>query len=154
MSSVRDMLPLLAVAAVIVLLHQGLDVFTHAAGADLGSASGRGGLVAALWSRAPALISADVFLVAAAQHLSWKPALRALSLLHILAGAAALAVLPVFLSDAGGIASQVTVAELTPFRISVARMLIGFLALGIGSVVVGLGLAARLPTSGGERQAA
>lgn len=132
--------PLLAVAAAIVLLHQALDLFSHAAELDLATPSGRIGLITAVWSRGPALLAADACLVAAAILGARVSLTRVLGLLHIVAGLAALVAATLYLVDAGRIAENVGGLELTSFRITVARMLIALNTLGLLGLVAGLAL--------------
>jgi hypothetical protein len=146
----RRVLPLLPAAAAIILLHQGLDLLSRAAELDLGTATGRILLATTVWSRVPALLAADAFLVAAAILSVRARPIRVLGLVHIVAGFAALVAASFYLVDAGRIAGGVPGAELASFRLRVARMLVGPSALGLLGLVGGLGLRNEAKPQGGS----
>ncbi|HEU5219794.1 MAG TPA: hypothetical protein VFU23_14135 [Gemmatimonadales bacterium] len=134
----RRFLPLLATAGAIILVHQGLDLFSLARGADLSTAPGRLGLLAAVSSRGPAFLAADVcFMVAAV--ISGR-ALPGLATAHLVLGVTALGMSPVFIRDAGVMAGNITLDELTSFRITVVRILAGLCIIGVGATVAAFAL--------------
>ena len=136
----RRFLPILALAGTIILVHQGLDLGSVTDGADLATPTGRLGLVAMLWSRGPALLTADVFLVLAAMLSSWTRLLAVMAIVHLLLGVAALSETPFFLADAGHLADSIGLPELTSFRITVVRILAALIFVGAGAVVAGVSL--------------
>jgi len=114
----RRFLPILALGGAVILLHQGLDLFSVIGEADAATPTGRLGLVAVLWTRGPVLLAADVLLVMAAVLSSRSPALVGLGIAHLLLGMAALAEAPYFLVDAASMAGSIAIPELTSFRIT------------------------------------
>lgn len=136
----RRFLPILAAVGAIILMHQGLDLLSATDGADLAIPTGRLGLVAILWTRGPALLTADVFLITAAILSPWTRMLAVLAIVHLLAGAAALLEAPFFLADAGRMAGTIAAPELTSFRITVVRILAALIILGAAATFAGLSL--------------
>jgi hypothetical protein len=136
----RSFLPILALAGATIVAHQGLDLFSVAAGTDLQSPTGRLSVAAILWAHGPALLAGNVLLVLAAVLSSWTRVLVALALGHLLLAAAALAGAFLFLADAGRVADSVAMAELTSFRLTVVRILVGLVGLGAGALVSGVSM--------------
>jgi hypothetical protein len=136
----RRFLSILALVGVIILVHQGLDLLSLAGGADLATPTGRLGLVAILWTRGPALLTADAFLVMAAVLSSWTRLLAVMAIIHLLLGAAALSDAPFFLADAGRMAGTIATPGLTSFRITVVRILAALITIGVGAAVAGVSL--------------
>jgi hypothetical protein len=136
----RRFLPILALVGAVIVTHQGLDLLSVSQGADLATPTGRLGLVAILWTRGPVLLAADVLLLLAASLSAWSRCLMLLGIVHLLAGAAALAEAPFFLTDAAHLAGTIAVPELPSFRITVFRILAALVVLGAGAVVAGASL--------------
>lgn len=147
----RPFLQLVGLAGGIIALHQGLDLFTAGVAADLGSPTGRLGIVAVVWSRSPALLAADLFLVTAAFRSARPGAQAALAGAHLALGLCALLLAPFFLMDAGRVTGSIALTELTSFRITVARVLLALVAVGAGAVVLGVTL---FQTARGQPRAA
>ena len=136
----RRFLPILAFGGAVIMLHQGLDLFSIIGEAEAATPTGRLGLVAILWTRGPMLLAADVLLVLAAVFSSRTPALVGLGIAHLLLGAAALVEAPYFLVDAASMAGSIGTPELTSFRITVLRILAALTVLGVGAIVAGVSL--------------
>lgn len=138
MGAERTFLPVIALAGGTVVLYQVADLMTL--GTDLTTPTGRLGLVAILWTHGPALVAGDVFLVGAAALSRWRRVLAGLAILHLLVGLTAMAEASFFLSDAGRVAGNIAEGELTSFRITVVRILVGLAVVGVGSAVAGVSL--------------
>jgi hypothetical protein len=140
MSDDRRLIQLLGFAGLIILLHQGLDLWAAVFAADTGTPTGRLGIIAVTWSRSPSLLAADLFLVVAIVRSSDPRLLRVLGGVHLALGLAALAAAPFFLTDAGRVTANIAAAELTSFRITVARILVALLVTGVGAIVTAVSL--------------
>ena len=141
----RRFLPILAAVGLIILVHQALDLVSLTEGADLGTPTGRLGVVAILWTRGPALLTGDLFLILAALLAPWARALAMLAAVHLVAGVAALVEAPFFLADAGQMAGDIALPGLASFRITVIRILAALIVLGVGAGVVGINLTRAAP---------
>lgn len=152
----RGLVTLLVAAGLLVLAHQSLDLVSRMAALDLSTPSGRLGLVAAIWSRAPALLSADVCLVAAALFAPGSRWLRALGLAHLVAGVGLMVLAASVLVDAGRIAGIIQGRELAAFRVSIARLLTVLAGTGLIATVAGTGMRseARIRIGSPKNQAA
>ena len=140
MSDDRRLLSLLGFVGLIILLHQGLDLFAAVSAIDVATPTGRLGVIAVTWSRSPSLLAADLFLVLALVG-SFRPRLlRLLAAAHLALGLAALVATPFFLTDAGRVTGNIAALELTSFRITVARILLALLVTGAGAVVTAVSL--------------
>ena len=131
----RRFLPVLAAAAIVILLHQASDLSAGLIGTDLRLPASRIRLVSTIGTRGAALLCSDILLVWAALGLSHSRALRALGALHYAGGALALLAVPLFVLDAGRMASTVAAVEMSTYRMVVLRTLILLLAAGAGAVV-------------------
>lgn len=136
----RRFLPILAVVGVIIVAHQGLDIRSVTLGADLATPTGRMGLVAVLWTRGAVLLTADAFLILAAVLASWRRLEMGLAVVHLVAGAAALLEAPFFLVDAGRMVDTIGLPQVVSFRITVLRLLVALVVLGLGAVAAGVSL--------------
>ena len=136
----RRFLPILALGGAVIMLHQGLDLFSVIGEADAATPTGRLGLVAILWTRGPVLRGADVLLVIAAVLSARTLALVGLGIAHLLLGAAALVEAPYFLVDAASMAGSIAIPGLSSFRITVLRILAALTVIGVGATVAGVSL--------------
>lgn len=140
MSSERHFLHLMGFSGALILLHQGLDLYASAGAADAGTPSGRLGIVAVIWSRSPVLLAADVLLVIAALRLIRPRVLAALAGAHLVLCLTVLLAAPFFLTDAGRVTGNIALPELTSFRITVSRILVALIVVGVAAGVTGVSL--------------
>lgn len=130
-------LPVAIGAALLIALHQLVDVYGAMAGLDLATAAGRMGLVNTVAARLPAFIVADVLLVLAAVRGGSRPLLFFLVIVHFGLGLTSLVLLPDYLSDAGGLTAGVRPAELLAYRVLVVRVVLILLVGGAGGLLLG-----------------
>ena len=137
MSLAHRFLPILAAAGVVVAVHQLADAASALTGTDLSVAGSRMRLLATIGTRGPALMTADIFMLWSALALANGRALRALGVLHLLLGGLALVAIPVFVTDAGAVASTIGPRGFLAYRMLVARMVTILLAGGMAGLVAG-----------------
>ncbi|HET9276396.1 MAG TPA: hypothetical protein VFN96_10030 [Gemmatimonadales bacterium] len=130
-------LPVAIGAALLIALHQLVDVYGAMAGLDLATAAGRMGLVNTVAARLPAFIVADVLLVLAAVRAADRRLRFLLVIVHFGLGLTALALLPEYLADAAGITAGVRPAELLAYRVLVVRVAVILLVGGAGGLLLG-----------------
>lgn len=130
----RRMDRLLLAAAGLILLQQLFDV---GAGMLTGD---RYTLVRLLWTRLPALLTANVCLILAVVRLDSRRGAMALSVVHYLLGVGVGVLAMLFLLDSGQRAGSVPVQGLDSFRMNVVRVLVGSLCLGLGWIWAGMAL--------------
>lgn len=131
----RPFLPMLAAASLLILLHQVSDLWAGLGGIDLQLPASRMRLLSTIGTRGAALVSSDVLLAWAVLGLSHGRALRALGALHYAGGALALLAAPLFLLDAGSMASSVPGVEISTYRIVVLRTLLLLTSVGVAALV-------------------
>lgn len=153
MSELRRFLPLALAVAGFILLHQLLDVAGVLPGSDLETPAGRVRQLLATEARSPAVLTADVLLLWALLGLGWARPVRLLGFLHLAVGVVLLIVAPLFLVDAGRVATGFSGAEASAFRVVMARALFMLVLLGIGALLAGRELvnltrAPAIPSSG------
>lgn len=135
MTAARRYLPLVAFAGAIVIVHQLTDLAAGSIGVDLSTPAGRFRFLAAIMGRSAGFVSGDVLLLWAAFGLGYRPGIRLLSLLHLVAGLAMLLWIPRYMSDTGHLASTVGGQELQLYRAIVVRTLLLSLGLGTASLL-------------------
>lgn len=135
MIETRRFPPLLAAAALVILIHQAADLATLLPTTDFGTPAGRAGQLLAAQARTPAILSADLLLVWALLAGGFPRALRIVAALHLSAGVLLLVLLPWFLLDAGQLAGGFAGSESLAFRIVVARTLLLLFLAGIGALI-------------------
>ena len=128
--------PLLAAAALVVLLHQMADLATLLPFADLGTPAGRVGQLFAAQARTPALLVADLFLIWALVAGRLPAALRVVAGLHLTMGTLLLLLAPWFVIDAGRLAGG-SGTDTVAFQIVVGRTLLLLVFIGIGALLAG-----------------
>ena len=133
----RRFYPILASVAVVILIHQAIDVMSALPSSDLATPMGRTRQLLTALARGPAGLTADAILIWALVADDRLEPLRALGLIHYgLAGLCLLA-LPVFVVDAGRLASTFGGGEVTGFRIVSLRTILLLVLLGAGALKVG-----------------
>jgi hypothetical protein len=130
-------LPLAIAAAGFILLQQGFDLAGVLPGSDLGTPAGRIRQLIAMEAKTPALIAADALALWALFRLGARTSLRWAGFVHLAAGAIALLLVPVFLVDAGRVASGFAGPEAFAFRLVVVRTLAVGTLLGAALVLAG-----------------
>lgn len=132
-------LPVAIGAALLIALHQLVDVYGAMAGLDLATAAGRMGLINTVVARLPAFIVADVLLVLAAvrEEGPGRPLRFLLVIVHFGLGLTALALFPEYLADAAGVTAGVRPAELLAYRVLVVRVVLILLVGGAGGLLLG-----------------
>lgn len=128
---------LLVAAGFLILLQQLFDV---ASAADFLTPLGRYSTVRLLATRMPALLAADICFVLAALYATSRRGIRVLGLLHFLVAAGAVVVAAVFLQGAGEQAGSVPLQQLSSFRITVSRVLVGAVVVAGGCLLAGIAL--------------
>lgn len=142
MIETRRFTPLLTAVALVVLFHQVTDLAWMLPGVDFTTPAGRARQAIALEARSPGLLAADLMLIwALAAGRSQRP-LRWVAGAHFAAGVALLLLCPLFLNDAGQLASGFGGAQSVAFRVVVARTLVMFLLLGVGALLAARALLA------------
>jgi len=141
----RRFAPLLAAAALVVLIHQAADLATLLPAADFATPAGRVGQLLAAEARTPAVLVGDLLLIWARLAGGFPTVLRVVAGLHLSAGALLLLLWPWFLLDAGKLAGGFAGPEALAFRVAIARTLLLLLLAGIGALLASrvLFLAAR-----------
>ena len=139
MIEARRFYPVLAVASLVIMFHQALDLVSALSANDLATPAGRTRQLLATVARGPALLTADVLLI---WSLLARPDLGArflprLGMAHFVFGGVFLLLWPVFLFDAGRLASSFRGGEITGFRVVTIRTLLVLPLLGAGAILVG-----------------
>ena len=145
MIAARRFTPLLAAAGIVILLQQGLDVAQLLPSTDFVTSAGRVRQLLALEARSPGFLVADFLLLWALWAAGHFPLRRAAAVTHLLVGLGLLALIPIFLGDAGHLIEGMAGGEATGFRIAVARTLGVLLALGTVGLLGGRFLLAERP---------
>lgn len=145
MNEARRFFPLLLAVGCVVLVLQGVDLLAVLAGSDLGVPGGRVRQLLAVESRSPGALTADLLVIWSLLGQGKWGALRVLGALHWVLGALLLLAVPLFLSDAGSMATGFAGAPLSAFRVVVVRTLGMLGLLSLLAILVGraLRLAAR-----------
>ncbi len=136
----RPFVPVLAAVGGVILLHQAVDLAMLLPGTDFAIPAGRVHQLLAVEARSPGLVSADLLILWAMTARRSGQALRVAGTLHLAVGALLLVLLPVFLLDAGSLASEFGGAEATAFRVVVTRTLLMLAILGLGGLLAGRAL--------------
>ena len=133
----RRLAPLLAAAGLLLLLHRLLDFSVALAQVDLAIPAGRARFLGLAVSRTPGPLMADLLLIGAAVTARYSGPLRALAWTHLAGGGLCLVAVPWLLTESGRVASMVSSAESTSFRLLVVRGLLVLLLLGVGALLAG-----------------
>jgi hypothetical protein len=145
---VRRFTPLLAAVGIVILLQQLLDVAQLLPTIDFATTAGRVRQLLALEARSPGLLVADALLLWALLVAGLSSFRRAAGVVHLLVGLGLLALIPLFLHDAGNLVEGMAGGEATAFRVAVARTLGVLLGLGASGLWAGrFLLVPRLETS-------
>jgi putative effector of murein hydrolase LrgA (UPF0299 family) len=137
MIEARRFTPLLAAAGIVILLQQGLDVAQLLPSTDFATPAGRVRQLLALEARSPGLLVADFLLLWALLAAGLFRLRRVAAVTHLLVGLGLLALVPIFLGDAGHLIEGMAGGEATAFRIAVARTLGVLVALGSAGLLAG-----------------
>ena len=137
MIEARRFIPLLAAVGIVILLQQALDVAQLLPSIDFATTAGRVRQLLALEARSPGFLVADSLLLWALLVAGLGSLRRAAGVLHVLVGLGLLALIPLFLRDAGNLVEGMAGGEATAFRVAVARTLGVLLALGASGLWAG-----------------
>jgi hypothetical protein len=127
--------PLLAAAALVILIHQAADLTTLLPAADLATPAGRVSQLLVAQARTPAILIADVLLIWAVLASGFSGAVRVVAVLQLSFGVLLLLLLPWFLLDAAKLARGFAGPGSLAFRVFAARTLLVLFIAGIGSLV-------------------
>lgn len=136
-SLVDRFLPVAIGTALLITLHQLVDVYGAMAGLDLATAPGRMGLVNTVAAGLPAFIVADALLVLAAVQGAGRRLRFLLVVVHFGLGLTSLVLLPEYLADAAGVTAGIRPAELLAYRVLVVRVALILLVGGAGGLLLG-----------------
>lgn len=137
MIEARRFTPLLAAVGIVILLQQGLDVAQLLPSTDFATPAGRVRQLFALEARSPGFLVADFLLLWALLAAGLFPLRRAAAVTHLLVGLGLLALIPIFLGDAGRLIEGMAGGEATAFRVAVARTFSVLAALGTAGLLAG-----------------
>jgi hypothetical protein len=140
MTAAKPFIPLLMVVGGVILLQQAVDLALLLPGVDFATPAGRVRQLLAVESRSPGLLAADLLLLWGSILGGKRQVLLGAGALHLTVGALLLALLPLFLVDAGSLAHGFGSGEATAFKVVVARTLLVLAFLGLAGLLGGRAL--------------
>jgi hypothetical protein len=136
----KQLLPLLGATALVILLHQAMDLGAALADSDLAMPAGRLRPLFTLESRTLTLLSADLLLLTSLLLRRRWSTVGVLGSLHWLAALALLAAVPLLLRDAGAVSVGLSGGALLSLRITVLRLVALLPGLAVLSALAGQAL--------------